>query len=439
MAYIPRSKNSTSSSFPKKSFGAKPRPYGKPVSSGGAGARRPSTSPSRPFTPKKGASAPSRAVPPKVAVPSPTPSNQHFKAAAAAKRQQAFERQGAAPKKPAAPERKFPPRAEQKFTPKTGASAAYKGGARKPVASAPYRGKSSNPEMQPTSSKAAFSKPKAAFRLPASPKKFSVPKAPRTSSASFESKNPTTSWGSVASWYDKHLSEDDTYHQKVILPNLLRLVEPRRGAAVVDLACGSGYFAKAFAQEGAVVTGIDISEELIAIARRNTPAVSYHVGRAEDCPIISTQTKDKVVIVLAIQNIEHVQKVFIEAARMLKSGGTVHLVLNHPAFRIPKQSAWEYDDKKKVQYRRVDQYMSESTSAIDMHPGMPDSPQTISFHRPLQYYFKALAKAGFAVDRFEEWISHKDSDSGPRARAENVARKEIPLFLYMRAKKNSAD
>jgi ubiquinone/menaquinone biosynthesis C-methylase UbiE len=220
-----------------------------------------------------------------------------------------------------------------------------------------------------------------------------------------------------------------------MLPNLLRLVDPRRGETIVDLACGNGYFAKAFSGEGAVVTGIDISEELIAIARKNTPAVSYHVGKAEDCPIISSGAKDKVVIVLAIQNMEHVQKVFAEAARMLKLGGTIHVVMNHPAFRIPKASSWEYDDKKRVQYRRIDQYMSESTSAIDMHPGMTNSPQTISFHRPLQYYMKALAKSGFAIDRFEEWISHKDSDSGPRAKAENDARKEIPLFLYLRAQK----
>jgi hypothetical protein len=107
--------------------------------------------------------------------------------------------------------------------------------------------------------------------------------------------------------------------------------------------------------------------------------------------------------------------------------------MNHPAFRIPKQSSWGYDDTDGVQYRRVDQYIAESKSEIEMHPGMKDSPKTISFHRPLQYYMKLLGKTGFAVDRFEEWISHKDSDSGPRAKAENRARKEIPLFLYLRA------
>jgi hypothetical protein len=162
--------------FTKKSFGSKPTSYGKPVSSGGAGARRPSPNTMRPFAPKKGASAPSRAVPPKVTVPSPTPTNQHFRAAAAAKRQQAFERQGSAPKKPA-PEKKFPSRVEQKFSPRIGASAAYKGGAKKPVsvaykgagkpvASAPYRPEKAPFVRQSTSSRSGLSKPRPDLRLP---------------------------------------------------------------------------------------------------------------------------------------------------------------------------------------------------------------------------------------------------------------------------------
>lgn len=274
---------------------------------------------------------------------------------------------------------------------------------------------------------------------PAVKKKIQLPKPPRVVKASFVTKaDATDSWDSVASWYDNHLTGENTYHNKVVLPNLLRLVAPKRGESVVDLACGTGFFSLAFAKEGAQVTGIDISEELITIARKHAPAVSFHVSSAEKFDIISNDSKDKIVIVLAIQNIEHTAKVFAEAARVLKAGGVLHIVMNHPAFRIPKRSSWEYDEKKKVQYRRIEEYLSESKSAIDMHPGKVNSPQTVSYHRPIQYYFKLLQKAGFAVERLEEWTSHKVSDSGPRAKAENDARKEFPLFLYLGAKKNSA-
>ncbi len=271
-------------------------------------------------------------------------------------------------------------------------------------------------------------------------RKYTAPKPERTKLASFApngTTNPATSWGEVADWYDTHLSKGDTYHEKVILPNIIRLVEPKKGETILDLACGQGFFAKAFAQKGATLSGVDISEELITIAKQESMHITFHVGSAEELSMFKDKSFDKAVIVLAIQNIEHINKVLSETARVLKAGGTFHIVMNHPAFRIPKRSSWEYDDKKKVQFRRVEQYASESRESIDMHPGMKDSPQTLSFHRPLQYYFKLLGKAGFAVDRLEEWISHKSSDSGPRAKAENLSRKEIPLFLYLRAQKIS--
>ena len=256
--------------------------------------------------------------------------------------------------------------------------------------------------------------------------KSAKPKKPRTTSAS---------WGSVASWYGKHLEGSDTYHEKVILPNLLRLIDPKKGGVILDVACGEGYFTRALAQKGASAIGVDISEELVAIAKKKSPEIPYHVGSAEKLSMIANNSLDKTLCVLAIQNIGDAAGVFAEVARVLKPAGSLHLVMNHPAFRIPKQSSWDYDAKRGVQCRRIEQYLSESKAEIDMHPGMKDSPRTISYHRPLQYYFKALAKAGFAVEGLEEWISHKESVSGPRARAENRARHEIPLFAYIRAQK----
>ena len=50
-------------------------------------------------------------------------------------------------------------------------------------------------------------------------------------------------------------------------------------------------------------------------------------------------------------------------------------------------------------------------------------------------YFKQLQKAGFLVSRLEEWVSHKTSEAGPREAAENRARNEFPLFLFLEAVK----
>lgn len=272
-----------------------------------------------------------------------------------------------------------------------------------------------------------------------------------------QAKSMDTSWEKAAIWYDDLLqSGEGTYQSDLILPNVLRLLSLKKGEKVLDLACGQGLFSREFAKTGAEVTGVDLSSKLITIAKERSPRdIEFHVAPADKLDFLADNTYDAVVCVSAIQNIKNVGGVFTEACRVIKPKGRLLIVMNHPAFRIPKRSAWEFDEAKKIQYRRVDEYISESSSEIVMNPGLnmsrghvgrtdlsdksvlgsDASVSTVSFHHPLQFYFKALHKAGFAVRRLEEWTSNKTSEEGPRAGAENKARKEFPLFLALEALK----
>jgi SAM-dependent methyltransferase len=273
-----------------------------------------------------------------------------------------------------------------------------------------------------------------------------------------EIKKQKTSWGKVAEWYSDLLEkEEGTYQKDLILPNLIRLMDIKKGESFLDLACGQGFFSREFAKAGARVIGVDVSRELIDLAekisKKSNLKIDYKVSSADDLSFLKENSLDKIAIVLAIQNIENISGVFKECQRILKPKGKMFLVLNHPAFRVLKQSSWGWDPSaglgqiKGIQYRRIDEYISESKINIEMHPstsslapgraggqaGHSPGEKTISFHRPLQFYFKFLNKNGFAVSRLEEWNSNKKSQPGPRAKAEDKARKEIPLFMFLEA------
>lgn len=246
-----------------------------------------------------------------------------------------------------------------------------------------------------------------------------------------------TSWGKVADWYDNLLDSENTYQNAVILPNLLRLLNIKKGDKILDVACGQGFFAHEFAQSGAVVHGVDISSELVALAKTGaSSSEKFFTASADDLgKVIKEDGFDKAVIVLALQNIENLNGTLAQVYAKLKTGGKFYIILNHPAFRIPKRSDWGFDEVNNIQYRRVDSYLSESKEVIDMHPGQKKKEFTISFHRPLQVYFKAFGKAGFVVTRLEEWESHKKSSKGPRQKAEDQSRKEIPIFMMIECEK----
>ncbi len=246
--------------------------------------------------------------------------------------------------------------------------------------------------------------------------------------------NTKTSWGKEASWYAEHLEQGDTYHAKVILPNLMRIVAPASRMHILEIGCGEGFFARAFADAGASVIASDVGKELIAVAQEKGGGPEYFVSPAEDLSWVRLRSMDTVVAVLTLQNMEYIEPVMKEVAKTLRPGGRFIFVLNHPTFRIPKATEWGYDEARGVQYRRIDGYLSARSEKMDMHPGKRGGKSfTYSYHRSLQDYMKALRSAGFAITRLEEWISHKTSEPGPKAKAENTARKEFPLFMLVEA------
>ena len=251
---------------------------------------------------------------------------------------------------------------------------------------------------------------------------------------------PRTDWGGVAEWYDQHVGDEGSeYHREVVLPGAVRLLALQAGEPAVDIACGQGVLCRVLHERGVRVTGIDAAKELIRAARERTgDEIRYMIGDARDLSFLPASQFTAAACVLSIQNIHPIQPVFAGVHRILADGGRFVLVMMHPCFRGPKETCWGWDEENKVQFRRVDRYLTPRKVPIAMHPGKDPDQYTWTFHKPIGEYVKALRTAGLLVDAIEEWPSHKTSTSGPRAAAENQARKEIPMFMAIRALKVTA-
>lgn len=252
-------------------------------------------------------------------------------------------------------------------------------------------------------------------------------------------RGPKTSWEGVARWYGKHMDKEDTVQDAVVLPGAERLLSPAPGKRYLDIACGEGAFTRLIARKpGVKAAGFDASPSLIERAKRRAPqGAEYLVADARKFAAkYPAASFDGASCLLAIQNIDEIGPVFADAAKVLKPGAMFVIVMNHPSFRQLRQSGWGWDENRKLQYRRVDKYLGAYDVPVQAHPGSAPDVVTHSFHRPLQAYVKALAKSGFSIVDLEEWSSHKTSDSGPKAKAENASRTEIPMFLAIVAKKS---
>jgi SAM-dependent methyltransferase len=98
---------------------------------------------------------------------------------------------------------------------------------------------------------------------------------------------------------------------------------PLGGAAVVDLACGTGSVALAASAAGARVTGVDITPELIALAaeKATASAVTWVTADASDTGLPGGAF-DAVVSNMGIIYVEPAAQV-AEIARLLRPGGVL--------------------------------------------------------------------------------------------------------------------
>ncbi|MBU1033653.1 class I SAM-dependent methyltransferase [Patescibacteria group bacterium] len=246
-----------------------------------------------------------------------------------------------------------------------------------------------------------------------------------------------TSWNKVAPWYNKIVGSDGHYyHEYVIIPGVLRLLDLKNTDTLVDLACGQGVLARRVPHLQKYL-GLDLAKELIKDANERNTEKDYEFLTCDLSKILREREEkfDKAAIILALQNIEQTENVIKNAANYLKKGGQLLIVLNHPCFRIPRQSGWSIDEKNKQQQRFINRYLSQLKIPIDMNPGQKQEPNkniTWSFHHSLQDYSQMLFEAGFVIEKIEEWSSDKES-IGKAAKMENRARAEIPLFMAISA------
>jgi ubiquinone/menaquinone biosynthesis C-methylase UbiE len=255
------------------------------------------------------------------------------------------------------------------------------------------------------------------------------------------SSNRNTSWEPVEKWYNKVVGDDGHYyHQKIVIPGVLRLLNLEKKTTpinVLDIACGQGILARKI-PANVSYTGLDLSTSLIKAAKADdkNQLHQYVVADVTKPFPIKNQAFTHAAIILALQNIEHPENVFNNLNPFLVDKGQVVIVLNHPCFRIPRQSSWQVDQEKKIQYRRIDRYASPMQIPIQAHPSKGTSSATTnSFHFSISAYSKMLENAGFVIKSIEEWCSDKVSEGGA-AKMENRSREEFPMFMTIVTRKD---
>ncbi len=153
-----------------------------------------------------------------------------------------------------------------------------------------------------------------------------------------------------------------------------------RGLDAIDIGCGTGRHALWLASQGAAVTGVDLTEAMLDEARRKPHAdrVRFLLHDVHEGLPFDDGSFDLAVSGLVLEHIQHLDRFFAEAARVLRPGGRGVFSAMHPAM---------FERGVNAQFHDPD--TGETTRLVSIPHGIDD-------------FVEAAQRAGFVVDAVVE-------------------------------------
>jgi SAM-dependent methyltransferase len=115
------------------------------------------------------------------------------------------------------------------------------------------------------------------------------------------------------------------------------------GMKILELGCGAGYFTRELARSGAEIVAIDVSADLLEIAKANCSASNVCYEIQDACALTySDATFDSVVGSSILHHLE-IESALREIRRVLKPGGAIYFTepnMLNPQIAIQKNIRW---------------------------------------------------------------------------------------------------
>jgi len=133
-----------------------------------------------------------------------------------------------------------------------------------------------------------------------------------------------------------------TYDQPLRLfsieePAMKSRLDPLPAGTLLDVACGTGRYSAYMAGRGHQVIGIDLSPDMLALARAKLPEAEFREGDMESLPFEDASV-DTAICALALVHLKDIRRAIAEMARVLRPGGRLIISDVHP---MPILLGWQ--------------------------------------------------------------------------------------------------
>lgn len=136
---------------------------------------------------------------------------------------------------------------------------------------------------------------------------------------------------------------------------VLKILSPKKGKILLDVACGGGYFLKEAEKIGIKTFGIDISESAIAIAKKETRNSKLLCANGEKLPF-RDETFDYVSNLGSLEHFLEPEKGTKEMARVLKKDGKCAVLVPNSYFLMTIINVWRTGSTGRETVQEIDRW-----------------------------------------------------------------------------------
>ncbi len=125
----------------------------------------------------------------------------------------------------------------------------------------------------------------------------------------------------IISFFDKCAPDWDMelIRNDEVIEKILNNSGIEKGVSVLDVACGTGVLFPDYIKRGAFVTGIDISPEMVKIAKTKFPDLNIVCGDVEET--VFTEEFDVVMVYNAFPHFPNPERLIENLSKLLRKGG----------------------------------------------------------------------------------------------------------------------
>jgi ubiquinone/menaquinone biosynthesis C-methylase UbiE len=255
---------------------------------------------------------------------------------------------------------------------------------------------------------------------------------------SYTQNDSTEIWNRNADTWHRNFGGNDPNRRDLLDPIIIETLGDIQGKRILDAGCGDGYLSRKLAERGAIVTAVECSHRMLALALAEEQfeplSITYHNGDIASLPFLADRSFDAVVTNNVIQDAADFEGAFREFGRILQPGGIYLHIVNHPCFSTPV-FGWVKDGEGKKLYRKVDRYFERGPFLVSWSPKSGMKP-TIAWHRTLGDTLNSLISCGF---RLLQLLEPEPPESWSTLYPDRLDGARIPDFLVLVCKKEKAD